>query len=363
MTEADSNPCSVCLSNDHRGVLLATEHAGEAAIPLAPLSLCAPCFGMLHALVSGDGAAGGPDRCTRCGGEASDLCFALHFEERGAGPRLQGERDFTLCPACFEVAQQRVEDESEARWERRRPGDRESRHLARTGAPRVVAEGLVAADTECIRDAALVAGLQFAARLPRFASGKSICFAPAAAVPELMDGPDRPHAVVAVASAADASQLAAALRAGAADFVASPLSKPQVRGALDRIGEAAVVRERDAATGLPCYYRVGRIGTGFQVITIDPGLEDPVAVALVLRRFLRGSDRVGLGEHGCLEVHAACEDDVLPVVLRRLQHVLGAGHAIAAAGFLPPATALDAGPRSYDGVRDLRKRSSVEEAS
>ncbi len=116
----------------------------------------------------------------------------------------------------------------------------------------------------------------------------------------------------------------AAMRAGAAEFLASPLSPQQVAGAIDRLLGAAQATGRGPLLGLPKYQ--GQISDGYGVaLPIAIRLLKPehaAMAALLLRRFIRGYDRVGEDGAGGLRAMVYCPPADLPLVVARLAPLL-----------------------------------------
>jgi len=118
-----------------------------------------------------------------------------------------------------------------------------------------------------------------------------------------------------------------AMHAGARDILASPISAQQVSGALDRVFDPALPGERDANTGLPIF-RTEHLGPRYH-LPCDPvslvlrPTDDVPSLILLLRRFLRGYDRVGVDAQGRLMalVYVAPQDAAS--VFTRLATVLG----------------------------------------
>jgi hypothetical protein len=136
------------------------------------------------------------------------------------------------------------------------------------------------------------------------------------------------------------SDMAGALRAGALDFLASPLSAQQISGAFERLADLRVSPwSRHQRTGLwvlspprlrgvqPC--QVYRIGV--------PAGGDAMEAAWLLRRFLRGHDRVGVDRNGALYAHVFCPDEHTDEVVRRLSYILGDRAHVSFAGTLASA--------------------------
>jgi hypothetical protein len=126
------------------------------------------------------------------------------------------------------------------------------------------------------------------------------------------------------------SDLRSCLQMGAGDFVVSPLAAHQVAGAFDRIAGGPPVR--DESTGLPLVAPgEPRFGLAAHLVQIElTPAADMLAVAWLLRRFLRGYDAVGVGESGELRAVIYCGPERVPAVLRRLAKLLPAGIGVTA---------------------------------
>lgn len=116
---------------------------------------------------------------------------------------------------------------------------------------------------------------------------------------------------------------AAAMRLGAGELLASPLSPQQIAGAFERLVELPALEARGPALGLPIL-REGepRQGVPCHLLLVRLPREEHVeAAALLLRRFLRGHDRVGEDGNGALAAMVYCEDVQIGGVLNRLRVV------------------------------------------
>lgn len=115
-----------------------------------------------------------------------------------------------------------------------------------------------------------------------------------------------------------------ALRAGASELLASPLSPQQVNGALLRINRANRYR-RDPATGLPILGApaadFGQACLSF-VLSASGGME-VLENALLARRFLRGYDEVGCDGRGNLAIHVYADPAMQEALGGRLTRLLG----------------------------------------
>jgi hypothetical protein len=116
-----------------------------------------------------------------------------------------------------------------------------------------------------------------------------------------------------------------ALKMGAADLLASPLSPQQVAAAIDRIGLPVRPTARDAATGLPVYGKpISLYGHGGSVIQVQPPRhEDVRLVALLLRRYIRGYDLVGSDGNGAIQAVVFCPPEHVDTVADRIHRIAG----------------------------------------
>jgi hypothetical protein len=140
--------------------------------------------------------------------------------------------------------------------------------------------------------------------------------------------PDTLQQRLAIVARSDSTRdTAAALRGGAREFLAWPLSPQQIAGAIDRIQAAPHPETQDQQTGLPVLTQARALyGKHGFLVRVEPGPGDePMMAALLLRRFLRGYDIVGSDGKGALAVMVFCEVDDLSSIARRLRLVLGEG--------------------------------------
>jgi hypothetical protein len=141
---------------------------------------------------------------------------------------------------------------------------------------------------------------------------------------------DQRRRVVVVARPDALDDAFGALRLGAGDLLASPLSPQQISGAFERL--AGPPPQRDVATGLPSYGEdtEPRFGQPCNLLYVKPGHSESVEMAaFLLRRFLRGYDRVGLHPSGCLELRVYCPPEHVPAVRARLRLVVTESSVIA----------------------------------
>ena len=115
------------------------------------------------------------------------------------------------------------------------------------------------------------------------------------------------------------------MRLGAGDLLVAPLSPQQVTGAFDRIGNPGSA-SRDPATGLrllggPTDSRFGYAGNAIRVRPAH--LEELLPTVLLLRRYLRGYDSVGLDGNGGAVGVVYCPVDHVQAVMKRMPLFLG----------------------------------------
>ncbi len=126
----------------------------------------------------------------------------------------------------------------------------------------------------------------------------------------------------------------AAMRAGAADFLASPLSPQQVAGSVDRLMSGVPQTERGPLLGLPVYRGPIRdgYGTALPIVVRLLKPEHAPMAALLLRRFVRGYDRVGEDGERNLRALIYCPADHLPFVVGRLTPLMADVARVSVAG-------------------------------
>ena len=125
-----------------------------------------------------------------------------------------------------------------------------------------------------------------------------------------------------------------ALRLGAGDLLVSPLSPQQVTGAYRRSQELQAGAARDPRSGLRVYGAEPPL-FGMPANPIRITLKSPKLLfqtALLLRRFVRGYDRIGVDQHGELCVIAYCPPDHVAVIVERLSSFLGTDAQVESAG-------------------------------
>jgi hypothetical protein len=134
----------------------------------------------------------------------------------------------------------------------------------------------------------------------------------------------RSHCVV-VARLDHMADAVGALSLGAADLLVAPLSPQQVTGAFDRIGDPGRAA-KDPATGLrildgATQARFGYPGHAIRVRPSHP--EDLLSTVLMLRRYLRGYDSVGVDGNGAAVAVVYCPADHVQAVMQRMPVFLG----------------------------------------
>lgn len=131
----------------------------------------------------------------------------------------------------------------------------------------------------------------------------------------------------------------AALKLGASEILASPLSPQQVIGAFVRSGRQFT--GRDPQSGLPIIGQpVSAYGLGcirFTVAVRQPS--QLLELALLTRRFLRGYDEVGSNGQGGLTINIYCDTAYQSRVAERLSLWLGRGVDVVATGLVTAARA------------------------
>jgi hypothetical protein len=131
------------------------------------------------------------------------------------------------------------------------------------------------------------------------------------------------RSTVVVARSDSASDVQSAVMAGVGDFLISPLTPQQVSGAFDRISDPAwaahrhkenglaVIAKPEARHGLPCHRIRAEASKEFEFWT----------ACLLLRRAVRGYDRVGVDEKGNLCLLVYCPQEHLERTMSRLSRV------------------------------------------
>lgn len=366
MPEEWDGYCAICASRDHCGDLRVHRLAPDADDGLESVRLCTPCFAFVVESLAGavtrpESAPGGlhlPDRHTA--GLPDGGCEVCHaslrvqpafllslipaVESPGPGPLLRfigHPIEHRACGSCLDWFRDVIDQESACRWANRRRGDVTPGDTPAGARYRVASEGLDDRDAALVRD--VVKDLGYVA-LPRpgghgiFARDEVVYFVgagedgAATRFTEALPITERVRVIV-VAGAAHIADATAALRAGAADLLATPLSRQQITGAFDRLADQFAVTGRDESTGLAVYWLKPRFGLPcFELEVRPPAGNDPLETFLVLRRFLRGYDRIGVTSGGTLPAIVYCGAEHIAGVVTRMHRLLGEGYRIAITG-------------------------------
>ncbi|MBA4179233.1 MAG: hypothetical protein C0506_01455 [Anaerolinea sp.] len=137
--------------------------------------------------------------------------------------------------------------------------------------------------------------------------------------------PEERSRVIVVARFETLADAREALAAGAAEMLVSPLLPRHVSGAFQRACEReAGQKPTRTADGLPMLQpgpdRPGRPG---QLLAISAARHTTMEKAWILRRFLRGDDRVGFAQGDGLEAQVFCPDAHVDIVRGRITHLFG----------------------------------------
>lgn len=360
-----SEICALCASGQPGGELaFRREHHshGETWVAgplLASTRMCPTCFrwadSLMDTAASGEGATNllglpgrvegthrDPRRCAYCHSALGSEAFALDLVPTGR-PLLRT----ALLRSFGPVRQQRICRQCHAWWRVTLAHPASIQGLSwrqAEGGPGgwvasasfdVLAEGLGARDLEILTRTVTSMGHQ-AAVVPSVAAvaplePRAVLFVAAnrrnraAMAAASLDPADRGRLCV-VATPETLADALEAMRLGAGDFVASPLSPQQVTGAFDRINEPEPGL-RDVETGLPLagtHQAHDRFGFPANAIDVQlPGGEDPGQAALLVRRYVRGYDRIAVHGRGGLRVTAYCPPEHAATVAARLVLVLG----------------------------------------
>lgn len=360
-------PCGMCVSEYSSGVLEFRREQRGVDQPWvhvetrAEVPLCLACSRWLHRVlgaaadrgqghrppgfpVAAPGAPAGQFNCDFCGVHLLDEAHVLDLiPERGKFVRkfsylhTGAVRQHRLCQGCWTWARSLTFDPASARGKSSRRDEGPAGAWWGTASLDACSVYLFEPDAAVLREVVAAGGRRHIQLTPerarRFGGaatevlfvGCSAAGRATALVAALSERARRRTVVVARIDALE--DMANALALGAAEFATSPLTPQQVAAACDRI-EAGLDDERDAGkAGLPIYARLpGNVPHPGQVIGVSvPASEDIREMAWLLRRFLRGYDRVGAREGGGLEITVYCPDDSIPRVLERLRTLLGRG--------------------------------------
>ena len=309
---------------------------------LAPVLAAAVDPGRSHVTDDADASAESAERCDFCAIPLGEEAYAVDVMPyrgqfvRGFVYRHAGTvRQYRLCLGCWSWCRSLVFDDSAARGVSFR---RDTGPIGSWLAPVAydASAAFLSADDEHVLRTALdgmgrwcsvlgpAAARQFAGRPNEvlFINGSA-----KGRANELLQaiGPAGARRTVVLGRIDAMSDICTALGEGAGDFVISPLTPDQVAGAFERISQEDRTEGHDELTGLPIYRRVpGAYGQPCQVIAVTVGPSDDLRqTAWLLRRFLRGYDRVGASVDRGLEAHVYCPDEALRRVLERLRTLLG----------------------------------------
>ena len=375
MANHADEPCAVCGSGDRCGTL----HISGSGEP-ARVHLCTPCFALvaetLAAAVERPGEAARdlhlPERaaahspgkpCDVCHGPAGDVTFRVALEAE------RTSRSHHLCEGCLGWFRDVVEQEAATR-----PANRRRQRDPGGAAPvdlryRALCYGLSETDRQLVREAAGHLGHAFENDPVQLGTVEERVYFVAAGsrreaftLADSLPITERVRVVV-VASPEHLQDAADALRHGAADLLAAPLTRQQVTGAFDRLADPLAVRARDEATGLPVHWLRPRFGLPAHLVEVRPPAgERGLDVFLVLRRFLRGHDRIGVANDGSLHVIVYCSDTHIGGIVRRMRRLLGTQYAVTVREHAAPG-AVDAGRAWSSGLGRWSSGRAVNRAS
>lgn len=362
MVEAQT-PCGFCMSYRPGGSMTirrdarAAEQSWVSVQLIASDTLCGQCFewfgSLLRAAATGSPlkpvGAPHPTETPAPHGDACDLCrahlngdsFAIELVPRQRemlrrdlfrfDSRL---RQYRLCGGCLAWARSIEYDESAVTGTSVRAGigpvsEWQSPHAAHACTAFLLPddEGHVAAlalqSGHSYRKAPRRTGIRTQVQGELFFIGSGSA-RQAASVIEQLTPEERLRACV-VARFETLGDAREALALGAAEMLVSPLSPQQLGGAAHRARErltgAKVVRNGDGLPTLqPGPDRPGRPG---QLLSITTPRHATMETMWLLRRFLRGDDRVGFGQREGLVAQVFCPDDHVEAVRGRLIHLLG----------------------------------------
>ncbi len=288
------------------------------------------------------------DQCNACGGQLANESYPVDTfpaqtvaARRGASHRTGQPRQVRVCAGCLAWIRSRLYEDSGVRGGSAR-GQVERRATSIPGScPTVSSVFLGREDEKLLRLTAEQSGCDYRRMRPSEARDRDgwsdgVVFVGSGSsglATMLADSlPARARQRMVVVSRFDSvSDMSGALLKGASHFVASPLTTQQIIGACKQMEE----RQRAAAwpqhsSGLSIlrpsdwHAHVNR-----QVVQVQlQRSADRLETAWLLRRFLRGGDRVGLDEHGNLQALVDCPDEAANEVIRRMAYILGSRAAI-----------------------------------
>lgn len=362
----EQRPCDFCLSYESGGQLIVSrdsrvaEQSWTTVRTLENYCLCAACFDEVCTFI---GIAVGPnerrpagwpttvvpdsinsDHCNVCGAQFTEKSYPVETiptqlarVRRGVYHRVGHTLQMRVCVGCVAWVRSRLYEDSGVRGGSMRGQAERQREFVPDGCTALFSVFLGREDELRLKIAAAENGCQYRGLRPSEArdsdiwSGGTVFVGSggsglATMLAESLPAPARARMVV-VSRLDSVSDMAGALRKGAGDFLTSPLTTRQIVGACGRIeeraGTGALLPHDSGLTILrPSNQSAGRAHQVLQV-----GLPDSscmLEAAWLLRRFLRGSDRVGVDEKGTLLADVCCPDELTDEVVRRMMYILGA---------------------------------------
>ena len=347
--------CAVCASGDYRGDLALhqyTRESGSGAFDsgLERQRLCSACYGLIRSALNAGTKRVRTDeqfpgmparRASRLQADGCPVCWIPLDGDRFAAELLPGGSLFTapiirigdrparysLCQGCLRWVRDVVDEESIGRWSRRRtamedgPPPTTPVHCFAIGFPaaeqKILRDTLTSLGHSCAKSTFLTADVGAGEALFLYADARTVA--------HTLSLGTLARTVV-VTSIGNIEMALGLMRRGASDLLVSPLSRQQIIGALDRLSDPEAFAGRDAETGLPSYRPEPRFGLPCHLVAIEaPEEVRGLDAFLVLRRFLRGYDRIGLDSGSLLPVSVFCPAEHLPRVMGRMQGVLGDG--------------------------------------
>lgn len=356
----DSEACSSCGSSRVAGVLVFRRETPKASAAwlsveqVAAHSLCRSCFDwaadLMHAATGGASAMRGmlgvpfgagheldELHCNYCAAVLRNEAFALdlvpsgrEFVRTSLFKHVGDIRQQRICRQCYGWWVTALRDSAALRGTSARAAEGPVGGWISTVGADAVGVYLLERDAFVLAETLQVMGHGFAPIAPhdvrKFAGHVFFVTAGrrdrATVVVSQLPEEARPGVIV-IARPDCLADAGEALRAGAGDFLASPLSPQQIAGAFQRICDPHLPARRGARTGLPLY--AAAAPRSAHTLRVVPGPnDDPRLTALLLRRFLRGYDRLGEDVDGSLlAMLGDCPEAAVDGIIQRLQPVLG----------------------------------------
>lgn len=374
-------PCGLCVSEYSSGVVEFRREQRGVDQPWvhvetrAEVPVCLDCTQWLHKVLgaaadrsgadrpsgfpaAAPGAPGGQFNCDFCGVHLLDEAHVLDLiPERGRFVRrfsylhAGAVRQHRLCVACWTWARSLMFDPAAVRGTSTRRDEGPPGTWLGATALDACSANLLAADAAVIGEVTQAGErrhIPLSMERARHFGGASSevlfvgCSAAGRASALLQGLAERARERTVVVARIDALEdMANALGLGAAEFITSPVTPQQVAAAFDRVAAGHDADREPGGGGLPVYARVpAATPQPGQVIDVTvPASEDIRETAWLLRRFLRGYDRVGAAPSGGLEVTVYCPDNAVQRVLERLRVLLGRGVKLQLADRIEPAVA------------------------